>query len=83
MNILFIGDVVGQKSCANLREKLPFLKREYNIDTVIANGENSADGNGITPVTAKYLLDSGSIVLQQETIASEERKWMPSTKHRT
>ena len=59
MNILFVGDVVGQKSCANLREKLPFLKREYNIDTVIANGENSADGNGITPVTAKYLLDSG------------------------
>ena len=54
MNILFIGDVVGQKSCANLREKLPLLKKEYNIDTVIVNGENSADGNGITPVTAKY-----------------------------
>lgn len=52
MNILFIGDVVGQKSCANLREKLPLLKKEYNIDTVIVNGENSADGNGITPVTA-------------------------------
>ena len=45
MNILFIGDVVGQKSCANLREKLPLLKKEYNIDTVIVNGENSADGN--------------------------------------
>ena len=63
MNILFIGDVVGQKSCANLREKLPLLKKEYNIDTVIVNGENSADGNGITPVTAKYLLDSGADVI--------------------
>lgn len=63
MNILFIGDVVGQKSCANLREKLPLLKKEYNIDTVIVNGENSADGNGITPVTAKYLLESGADVI--------------------
>ncbi len=59
LNILFIGDVVGQKSCANLRDKLPKLKKEYNAKIVIVNGENSADGNGITPVTAKYILDSG------------------------
>lgn len=63
MNILFIGDVVGQKSCANLREKLPSLKHEYNAKVVIVNGENSADGNGITPTTAKYLLDSGADVV--------------------
>lgn len=63
MNILFIGDVVGQKACANLREKLPFLKKEYNVDTVIVNGENSADGNGITPVSAKFLIDSGADVI--------------------
>lgn len=60
MNILFIGDVVGQKSCANLRDKLPQLKHDYNAKIVIVNGENSADGNGITPVTAKYILDSGA-----------------------
>ena len=59
MNILFIGDVVGQKSCANLRDNLPMLKREYDAKIVIVNGENSADGNGITPVTARFLLDSG------------------------
>lgn len=59
LNIIFIGDVVGQKSCANLRDKLPTLKRQYDAKLVIVNGENSADGNGITPVTAKYLLDSG------------------------
>ena len=60
INILFIGDVVGQKSCAVLREKLPAMKNEYNAKIVIVNGENSADGNGITPVTARYLLDSGA-----------------------
>ncbi len=59
MNIIFIGDVVGQKACAYLREKIPYLKNKYNAKLVIANGENSADGNGITPVTARYLLDSG------------------------
>lgn len=63
MNILFIGDVVGQKSCANLRDKLPKLKKDYNAKIVIVNGENSADGNGITPVTAKYILDSGVDVI--------------------
>lgn len=63
MNILFIGDVVGQKSCANLRDKLPQLKREYDAKIVIVNGENSADGNGITPTTARYILDSGADVV--------------------
>ena len=82
MNILFIGDVVGQKSCANLREKLPLLKREYNINTVIVNGENSADGNGITPVTAKYLLDSGADCVTTGN-HSDGKKWTLFTKHRT
>ena len=63
LNILFIGDVVGQKSCANLRDKLPKLKKEYNAKLVVVNAENSADGNGITPVTAKYVLDSGVDVI--------------------
>lgn len=43
-----------------ISEKNYLCSREYNINTVIVNGENSADGNGITPVTAKYLLDSGA-----------------------
>ena len=30
---------------------------------MIANGENSADGNGITPASAEYLLDSGVDVI--------------------
>ncbi|MCH5323671.1 MAG: YmdB family metallophosphoesterase [Eubacterium sp.] len=63
MNILFIGDVVGSSACENLRKKLPELKMAYSVDTVIVNGENSADGNGITPYSAKYLLDSGADVI--------------------
>lgn len=59
MNILAIGDVTGSIGCKFLRAHLPHLKKLKHIDLVIANGENSADGNGITPASAQYLFDSG------------------------
>lgn len=59
MNILAIGDVVGSIGCRFLRKHLPALKKIKGIDLVIANGENSADGNGLTPSSARYLFDSG------------------------
>ena len=63
MNILAIGDIVGAVGCEFLREKLPRLKKTESIDLVIANGENSAEGNGVTPVSADYLLCSGVDVI--------------------
>ena len=63
INILCIGDVVGSIGCGFLREKLPALKRLKGIDLCIVNGENSADGNGVTPASAQYLLDSGADVI--------------------
>lgn len=59
MNVLCIGDVIGTVGTDFLRRRLPQLKREKRIDAVIANGENSADTNGITPDSADYLLDCG------------------------
>ena len=59
MNILALGDVVGVQGCEFLRKKLPALKKLKGIDFCLANGENSASGNGITPESAKFLLDSG------------------------
>ena len=59
MNILAIGDVIGSAGCEFLRKHLPVIKKIKGIDFVIANGENSADGNGITPKSAGYLFDSG------------------------
>ena len=59
MRILCIGDVVGSIGCKFLRSRLPALKKVKGIDFVICNGENSADGNGLTPVSAKFLFDSG------------------------
>ncbi len=59
MRLLFIGDVVGSSGCEFLMKKLPDYKKENNIDICIANGENSAQGNGVTPVSCKMLYDSG------------------------
>ena len=59
MNILVIGDVVSANGCEFLRSVLPSYKKIKGIDFCIANGENSAVGNGITPFSAQYLFDSG------------------------
>ncbi len=59
MRVLCIGDVVGSVGCRFVRSKLPALKRVKGIDLVICNAENSADGNGVTPSSAKFLFDSG------------------------
>lgn len=59
MRLLFLGDVVGQGGCDFLMSRLPRYKRENSIDICIANGENSAQGNGVTPKSIGMLLDSG------------------------
>lgn len=63
MNILLIGDIVGQPGRAAVEKLLPNLKKDYRIDFVLANGENAAGGAGITPKTATELLNSGIDVL--------------------
>ncbi len=62
MNVLFVGDTVGQKSAEHLVSRLPELKRRYSVDMTIVNGENSADGNGITPYSAKLLLEGADVI---------------------
>lgn len=63
MKVLIIGDVVGQGGCDYLRQTLPQLKREYGAELTIVNGENSAEGNGITPQSAAAIFDSGADVI--------------------
>jgi hypothetical protein len=63
VKILFIGDVQGESAVIRLRDIIGTLRQEQNIDLVIANGENSADTNGITPQSAQMLFDSGADVI--------------------
>ena len=48
MNILLIGDIVGKPGIEAVKNQLSSLKTKYQIDFTIANGENAADGMGIT-----------------------------------
>lgn len=74
MRILCIGDVVGGIGCRFLRSRLPSVKKAEGIDFVICNGENSSDGNGITPSSAGFLFDSGvdAITLGNHTFRRKE-----------
>ena len=59
INVLFIGDVNGKPGRSALSALLPKLIRDRKIDFVIANGENSAGGFGITGKTFEDLLSAG------------------------
>ena len=48
MKILAVGDIVGENGVKKLKEILPIIKKDNNIDFCIVNGENSAGGMGIT-----------------------------------
>lgn len=63
MRVLFIGDIVGSLGRQILHDRLADLVEHRKIDLVIANGENSASGFGITPRLAEGLLNSGVHVL--------------------
>ncbi len=63
MNLLFIGDVVGETGCNFLKNKIYTIKKEHNIDVTIINGENSAQGNGISKNSMDFLFSCGADVI--------------------
>ncbi len=63
MRVLFIGDIVGRPGRAGLAAAMPELRERYSPDLVIANGENSAGGLGITEKTANEMFGMGIDVI--------------------
>lgn len=59
MNILFIGDIVGRPGRNFLKKHISAIKKEYDVDFIIANGENVAGGTGITKSTYEELVECG------------------------
>ena len=88
MKLLFIGDIVGQPGRRAVTELVPKLRQQHALDFVIANGENSAGGSGITPKTAGEIFSAGVDVITtgdhlwdqkevMELLASEKRFLRP------
>ena len=63
MNILAIGDIVGEIGVKKIVKELPKLKEKYDIDFRIINGENSAGGMGITKKIFDSLINAGADVI--------------------
>jgi len=63
VKILFIGDIVGEPGRRAVHMLLPKLRERHVLDFIIANGENSAGGNGITPRIATELFAAGIDVI--------------------
>lgn len=63
MRILMIGDIVGRPGRNAVKEQLQTIRQELNLDMIVANGENAAGGNGITPELAKELFGFGIDVM--------------------
>ena len=59
MRILFIGDIVGKPGRNCVKNYLPELKKKMSFDFIIANGENSAGGAGMTEKVYLELRDMG------------------------
>lgn len=63
MRILMIGDIVGRPGRNAVKEQLQTIRQELNLDMIVANGENAAGGNGITPELARELFAFGIDVM--------------------
>ena len=63
MNILAVGDIVGTAGIEMLKNNLKKIKEEKNIDFCIVNGENAAEGMGITEKNFKDIIEAGADVV--------------------
>jgi metallophosphoesterase (TIGR00282 family) len=63
MRILFISDIVGSPGRELVTKNLAALVSQNLVDLVIANGENSASGFGITPKLADEIFAAGVEVI--------------------
>lgn len=59
MKILAVGDIVGTAGVNELKSKLKGIKEKENIDFIIVNGENSAEGMGITEKNFNDIISQG------------------------
>jgi metallophosphoesterase (TIGR00282 family) len=60
MNILYVGDVMGEMGLQTVEQVLPKLRREKQIDLVIAQAENLSDGKGTTLADFQRLRKAGA-----------------------
>ncbi len=74
---LLIGDIIGKPGRLAVRHVLPDMRRELDVDLVVANGENVAAGMGLTPSLAEELLGAGIDVITSGNHIWDKREIYP------
>lgn len=77
LNILMIGDIMGRPGRRAVRELVPDLRRQHDVDLVVANGENAAHGRGITLGIVRELLTAGIDVITSGNHVWDQKEIMP------
>jgi metallophosphoesterase (TIGR00282 family) len=77
MRVLCIGDVVGKPGRRAVSALLPGLRKEYEVDVVVANGENLAAGRGLTAGTANEMFAAGVDALTSGNHIWDQREIIP------
>ncbi len=78
LRTLILGDVVGQPGCRALFVGLADLVRKYGADLVVVNGENAADGFGMTPDIVDRFFKSGVHVITSGNHIWQRREIFPT-----
>jgi len=77
IRILFIGDIIGRPGRSLTKKLLPELKKEFTPDIIIANGENSAAGFGITGKVYKELVEMGIDIVTMGNHIWDRKDFLP------
>jgi len=80
MNIVraaMIGDIVGSQGLETLEARLPALIKEHNLNLVTVNGENAAEGFGLTEREYRRIIQAGADVVTSGNHVWEKREFWP------
>jgi metallophosphoesterase (TIGR00282 family) len=77
VNVLMLGDIVGESGLQAIEERLPGLIKEHEAALVVVNGENAADGFGMTAETLARILAAGADVVTSGNHIWEKRDFWP------
>ena len=77
MRMLFLGDIVGSCGREAVVKSVPGLRREFDLDYVVANGENCSGGRGLNAKHADELFDCGIDVITGGNHTFQHREFYP------
>ena len=77
LRLLFLGDIVGEPGRSAVIDSVQAFKQEQGVDFVIVNGENSANGRGITPKISIDLLRAGVAVITTGDHVWDQKEILP------